>query len=128
MAVRHRRAGAQENSACTLPPSWLDLKKVYKDPLVPIVGSRAQKAVMAMEALSITLRTELRAGDVGMIIYLHGVIYAAERGFDATFEAYVAEPLAEFVRAGNPRERLWIAERAGRIVGCVAIVETSPVT
>jgi ribosomal protein S18 acetylase RimI-like enzyme len=74
----------------------------------------------------ITLRTELRPGDLGMIVYLHGMIYAQERGFDPTFEAYVAGPLAEFVRAGSPQERLWIAERAGRIVGCVAVVAAGP--
>jgi ribosomal protein S18 acetylase RimI-like enzyme len=77
---------------------------------------------------SITLRTELCAGDLGMVVYLHGVTYARERGFDPTFEAYVAGPLAEFVRAANPRERLWLAERQGRIAGCVAIVTAGPQT
>src|SRR5262249_10489049 len=33
---------------------------------------------------------------------------------------------AEFVRRGSPRERLWIAERAGRIIGCIAIVTATP--
>jgi ribosomal protein S18 acetylase RimI-like enzyme len=63
-----------------------------------------------------------------MIVYLHGTIYARERGFDPTFEAYVAGPLAECVRAGSHRERLWIAERGGQMVGCIAIVAASPVT
>jgi GNAT superfamily N-acetyltransferase len=70
----------------------------------------------------ITLRTDLRPGDVGAVVWLHGTVYAREHGFDPTFEAYVAGPLAEFVRSGSPRERLWIAERDGRVVGCVAIV------
>jgi GNAT superfamily N-acetyltransferase len=74
---------------------------------------------------SIAIRTDLKPGDLGMVVYLHGVIYARERGFDATFEAYVAEPLSAFVRAGNPRERLWIAEQHGRIVGCIGIVAAS---
>jgi GNAT superfamily N-acetyltransferase len=76
----------------------------------------------------ITLRTELRPGDLGAIVSLHGVVYARERGFDPTFEAYVAGPLAEFVRSGDRRQRLWIAERDGRIVGCVAIVAAAPRT
>jgi GNAT superfamily N-acetyltransferase len=76
----------------------------------------------------ITLRTELRPGDVGTIVHRHGVIYARERGFDPTFEAYVAGPLAEFVRAGSPRERIWIAEREGGFAGCIAIVADSPRT
>ena len=33
-----------------------------------------------------------------------------------------------FVRRASPRERLWLAEKDGRIVGCIAIVEASPDT
>ncbi|HVZ41086.1 MAG TPA: GNAT family N-acetyltransferase [Candidatus Kapabacteria bacterium] len=71
---------------------------------------------------AITLRTDIRPGDIGTITAMHGFLYAREYGFDATFEAYVAGPLSEFVRAGNERERIWIAERDGSIVGAVAIV------
>src|SRR5262249_44253290 len=56
---------------------------------------------------------------------LHGTVYAREYGFDPTFEAYVAGPLSEFVRSGSARGRLWLAERDGRVVGCVAIVAAS---
>jgi GNAT superfamily N-acetyltransferase len=76
----------------------------------------------------ITLRTDLQPGDVGSVVYLHGVVYSREHGFNPTFEAYVAGPLAEFVRRDCDRERLWVAERGGRIVGCVAIVAASPET
>jgi GNAT superfamily N-acetyltransferase len=76
----------------------------------------------------ITLRTELRPGDVGAVVYLHGITYARERGFGPTFEAYVAGPLAEFVRRGSGRERLWLAEQGAGLVGCVAIVAAAPET
>jgi GNAT superfamily N-acetyltransferase len=76
----------------------------------------------------LTLRTDLRPGDLGEVVRLHGVVYARERGFDPTFEAYVAGPLAEFVRAASPRGRLWLAERGGRLVGCAAVVEAAPET
>jgi N-acetylglutamate synthase-like GNAT family acetyltransferase len=76
----------------------------------------------------ITLRTSLRPGDLGAIVSLHGTLYAREYGFDATFEAYVAGPLAEFVRSGSERERLWIVEQDGRVVGCIAIVVASAET
>jgi GNAT superfamily N-acetyltransferase len=72
-----------------------------------------------------TLRTHLKPGDVGTVVRLHGLIHAAECGFDPTFEAYVAAPLADFVRRASPRERLWLAERDGRVVGCIAIVASS---
>ncbi|HEY3174927.1 MAG TPA: GNAT family N-acetyltransferase [Candidatus Polarisedimenticolia bacterium] len=75
---------------------------------------------------AVTLRTELRPGDIGYVVYLHGLIYAREYGFDHTFKAYVAGPLSEFARSASPRERLWLAEMDGRIVGCVAIVASSP--
>jgi GNAT superfamily N-acetyltransferase len=59
---------------------------------------------------------------------MHGLIYAREENFDVTFEAYVASPLAAFVLRGSSRERLWLAERDGGLVGCVAIVaESEPV-
>jgi GNAT superfamily N-acetyltransferase len=76
----------------------------------------------------ITLRTELRPGDLGGIVQLHGTVYAREHGFDPTFEAYVAGPLAECALRASPRERIWIAERQGRLVGCVAIVDAGPRT
>jgi N-acetylglutamate synthase-like GNAT family acetyltransferase len=37
----------------------------------------------------------------------------------------VAGPLSELVRRASPRERVWIARRAGRIVGCVAVATAS---
>jgi GNAT superfamily N-acetyltransferase len=70
----------------------------------------------------VTLRTRLRAGDVGSVVRMHGVVYAREHGFDPSFEAYVAGPLAAFALRRSARERLWIAERGGRLVGCIAIV------
>lgn len=75
---------------------------------------------------AVTFRTSLRPGDIGAVIQLHGQIYSREYGFDHTFEAYVAGPLAEFARSATPRERIWLAERHGEIVGCIAIVASTP--
>jgi GNAT superfamily N-acetyltransferase len=74
----------------------------------------------------LTVRTTLKPGDIGAIVRMHGLIYAKEYGFDHTFEAYVAGPLAECVRAAFPRDCIWIAEKGERIVGCIAIVAASP--
>jgi len=73
----------------------------------------------------ITIRTDLRPGDVGAVISLHGIHHGRECGFDPTFEAYVAVPLAEFVKRGSEHERLWLAEDDGRLLGCIAIVAAS---
>ena len=73
----------------------------------------------------ITVRHELRPGDIGYLIYLHGVLYAAEQGWDHTFEAYVAGPVGEFGKSQSDRERIWIIEKDGAIVGSIAIVESS---
>ena len=74
----------------------------------------------------ITIRNHFEPGDVGTIVYLHGSLYAREHGWDHTFEAYVAGPLAEFVNSSSARERIWIVEKDGVVAGSVAIVETSP--
>lgn len=81
---------------------------------------------MASEQETVTVRTELKPGDIGSIVRFHGITYAREYGFDYTFEAYVAAPLADFARSNSRRERIWIAEQGDRLVGCVAIVEHSP--
>jgi GNAT superfamily N-acetyltransferase len=72
------------------------------------------------------VRWNLRPGDIGHIISLHGTLYAQEHGWDHTFEGYVAEGLASFAQSYDPhRDRLWIAELDGQIVGCLAIVGLS---
>ena len=73
----------------------------------------------------VSIRHDLRPGDVGYVTYLHGTLYAPEQGWDHTFDAYVAIPLAEFAKSKSPRERIWIVEKEGRIIGSAAIVKFS---
>jgi ribosomal protein S18 acetylase RimI-like enzyme len=79
-----------------------------------------------LSVLKWTLRHSLTPGDIGYLTYLHGTVYAREYGYDTTFEAYVANGLAEFVESFDPKkDRIWFVEAKNRIVGSIAIVERS---
>ena len=60
------------------------------------------------------------------MIHRHGALYAQEYGYDEQFEALVAGIAARFIeRFDAKRERCWIAERNGEIVGSVFLVRAS---
>ncbi|MEO1476325.1 MAG: GNAT family N-acetyltransferase [Pseudomonadota bacterium] len=66
---------------------------------------------------------DLRPGDAGWIIQRHAELYAADEGFDASFEPLVARILADFLEDHDSTcERGWIAEgnqgRLGSIFCC----------
>lgn len=68
-----------------------------------------------------------RAGDLGWIVHRHGALYAEEEGYDERFEGVVAQVVADFLRHHDAaKERCWIAEKDGQIVGSVMLVRKSP--
>jgi len=71
----------------------------------------------------LTIRHDLRPGDLGRVTTLHGQLYATEYGLSSIFEGYVAETLAELGKHYRPeRDRLWSAEIDGQLVGSIGIV------
>jgi GNAT superfamily N-acetyltransferase len=82
-----------------------------------------------MSEATATIRELGRPGDLGWIVKAHGELYAAEFGWDTTFEALVARIVADF--ASTPkgeRQQAWIAELGGRRVGCVFCVAADEAT
>ena len=68
-------------------------------------------------------------GDMGWIIHRQAVLYAQEYGWNNEYEALVADILAKFVREFDPvRERCWIAEKDGKVIGSVFIVRQDDTT
>jgi GNAT superfamily N-acetyltransferase len=77
-----------------------------------------------MEPAPIILR-DPRPGDLGWIVHRHGALYAAEHGYDQRFEGLVAHVIADFTGSTSARQRCWVAERDGTIVGSVFLCEES---
>ena len=72
-----------------------------------------------------TLRTH-QPGDMGWIIHRQGILYHEEQGWNEQFEANVAKVAADFLKNFDAkRERCWIAERDGEIVGSILCVRRS---
>ncbi len=72
-----------------------------------------------------TLRAP-RPGDIGWIVHRHGALYNQEYGWDEQFEVLVAEIAADFAKHHDPkRERCWIAEHEGEVVGSIFCVKKS---
>jgi DNA-binding MarR family transcriptional regulator/GNAT superfamily N-acetyltransferase len=96
------------------------LPEAAQQALVDAMGQIQQ--VLSQRAANYILR-DPRPGDMGWIIHRQAVLYAEEYGWNAEYEALTAEITAKFVREFDPaRERCWIAEKDGTIVGSVFVV------
>ena len=70
----------------------------------------------------LSIRHDLRYGDLGRIVSLHGEAYEPLGGYGLRFEAFVGQTIAEFILQDDAKGRIWLAERSGNLVGCAAIV------
>ena len=65
-------------------------------------------------------------GDMGWVVRQHGLLYAREYGWNEQFEALVAGIVAQFIQNYDAqKERCWMAELDGEIVGSVFVVKAS---
>ena len=103
--------------------------------LGPLPPNRQRQVVDAMSTIEQALGAPARQpytlrrhqpGDMGWVVHRHGAIYWQEWRYNAEFEALVARIVADFLDNLDPaRERCWIAERQGAIVGSVFLVAKS---
>lgn len=85
--------------------------------------SAVKDIINTTEKKAVTIRSDLRPGDVGQLIYLHGWLYEKECGYNHIFEGYVCKTFYDFYQNYSPeKDRVWIAEAEGKIVGAIAIV------
>jgi len=71
----------------------------------------------------ITIRTELKEGDIGYVTYLHGILYKKEYNYGIGFESYVAAGLHEFHLQYDPlKDRAWICEHHDEIIGFLLLM------
>jgi peptidyl-dipeptidase Dcp len=72
----------------------------------------------------ISIRTELRPGDIGYVTYMHGALYHREYNYGIQFESYVAKGLCEFYEKYKPgRNRIWACEHKDRMIGFLLLMD-----
>ncbi|NEU09713.1 GNAT family N-acetyltransferase [Flavihumibacter sp. R14] len=76
-----------------------------------------------MNINDISIRSDIRPGDLGYVIYRHGRLYAEEYNYGVAFEMYVAASMAEFYRSYDPElDRVWICEHGDQMVGFILLM------
>jgi DNA-binding MarR family transcriptional regulator/GNAT superfamily N-acetyltransferase len=119
----------------------LDTKSVgqIRDLLADLTEEEQVRLIEAMEMIrnrvdrptsrpDVALR-DPAPGDWGWVIERNGALYAAEHGFDSSYEALVAQIVADYLDKHDPeRERAWIAELNGERVGAIFCVRKDEMT
>jgi GNAT superfamily N-acetyltransferase len=76
------------------------------------------------EASGTTIHHDFAAGDLGQLIYIHGVQNSADYGFNYVHEAYCAQIAVDYILCSEKgRSRAWLAKKEGKVVGSIFIIE-----
>ncbi|MBA3672491.1 MAG: MarR family transcriptional regulator [Gemmatimonadaceae bacterium] len=113
---------ARDAVAAILDPLSAGSRAAVLDAMRAIHATLAPDEV-AHESSPVVLRSH-RAGDMGAIVSRQATLYFREYGWNASYESLVARIAADFLQSYDPaRERCWIAERDGEMVGSVFVVK-----
>jgi DNA-binding MarR family transcriptional regulator/ribosomal protein S18 acetylase RimI-like enzyme len=89
------------------------------------------RAVENMFGRSKDAKLDFRApapGDLGWVVERNGALYAAEYGWNQTFEGLCAKIVAEFAAGDAKRQRCWIADLDGDRVGSIFLMPLNKTT
>jgi DNA-binding MarR family transcriptional regulator/GNAT superfamily N-acetyltransferase len=110
-----------------------------RDMLAAVRDDDRRRLLEAMRVITETLTESPRPrgyllrppqpGDMGWVVQRNGAVYAAEFGWDDSYEALVARIVADYVDTRDPEaEAAWIAEVDGAPAGCVFCVRENATT
>jgi GNAT superfamily N-acetyltransferase len=76
-----------------------------------------------METREVNVRPLGQPGDLGWVVMTHGESYHRELGLDTSFEALVAQIVADYANERVPGpQQAWIAEVDGVRAGCIVCI------
>lgn len=79
--------------------------------------------LQAIKLEDISIRNTMIPGDLGYVVYLHGLLYGIEYDYGIEFETYVAHGLHEFFQNyDQKKDRVWICEHDKRMVGFLLLM------
>ena len=85
---------------------------------------RSSKLPGKIESAGVSIDREFSPGDLGQLVYIHGVQNSLDYGFNHVHEAYCAKIAVEFILdRAKRRSRAWLAKKENKIVGSIFIVE-----
>ncbi|CEJ93082.1 hypothetical protein VHEMI08696 [[Torrubiella] hemipterigena] len=85
----------------------------------------ADQCIITHESDKYIVRTH-RPGDVGYVVYRHAAVYTEDFGINTRFESLTARIGADFLdNFDASKERLWIAEKDGKFLGCIMVVNST---